>query len=103
MDRPGRAALRQVPSAPPVRGALRVQQPRHCPGRQRRKMRATMQKTIVLLGGGFAGVYAAGALERLLPRDWDLVLFSQENHFTFTPLLAEVVGASISPLHVVRP
>jgi NADH dehydrogenase len=62
-----------------------------------------MPKTIVILGGGFAGVYVASFLERLLPGEWQLILFSQENHFTFTPLLAEVVGASISPLHVVRP
>lgn len=62
-----------------------------------------MPKHIVVIGGGFAGVYCAAALERRLPADYQLVLFSQENFLTFTPLLAEVVGASISPLHVVRP
>ena len=62
-----------------------------------------MPKTIVIVGGGFAGAYCAGHLERRLPRDGQLILFSQENYLTFTPLLAEVVGSSISPLHVVRP
>src|SRR2546423_5464 len=62
-----------------------------------------MPKTIVIVGGGFAGVYCAKYVEQWLPKDWEMVLFSQENYMTFTPMLAEVVGASISPLHVVRP
>ena len=62
-----------------------------------------MRKTIVIIGGGFAGAYCARALERRLPKDWELILFSDENYLTFTPLLAEVVGSSISPLNVVRP
>jgi NADH dehydrogenase len=58
---------------------------------------------IVILGGGFAGVNAARHLERRLPRDRDIVLFSQENHLVFTPLLGNVVGSSINPMHVVSP
>ena len=60
-----------------------------------------MPKTVVIVGGGFAGVECARRLERLLSADWQIVLFNAENHTTFTPLLAEVVGSSISPLHVV--
>src|SRR5271157_314043 len=62
-----------------------------------------MSKTIVIVGGGFAGAYLARALERSLPAEWEFVLFSEENFLTFTPLLAEVVGSSISPQHVVWP
>src|SRR5437588_5230593 len=58
---------------------------------------------IVILGGGFAGVNAARHLERRLPRGNDIVLFSQENHLVFTPLLGNVVGSSINPMHVVQP
>ncbi len=58
---------------------------------------------IVILGGGFAGVNAARHLERQLPKGRDLVLFSQENHLVFTPLLGNVVGSSINPMHVVWP
>ncbi len=61
------------------------------------------QHTIVIVGGGFAGVYTARYLSRLLPKNWRIVLFSQENHFIFTPLLGDVVGASINPMHVVWP
>ncbi len=60
-----------------------------------------MPKTVVIVGGGFAGVDCARGLERKLPSDWQIVLFNTENHTTFTPLLAEVVGSSISPVHVV--
>src|SRR5262245_53614568 len=58
---------------------------------------------IVILGGGFAGVNAARHLERRLPRGQEIVLFSQENHLVFTPLLGNVVGSSINPMHVVWP
>jgi NADH dehydrogenase len=59
--------------------------------------------TIVIVGGGFAGVYAARHLRRRLGRDANLVLFSRENHFIFTPLLGDVVGSAINPMHVVWP
>ena len=62
-----------------------------------------MSRPIVIVGGGFAGAYLARYLERGLPRDWEIILFSQENFLTFTPMLAEVVVSSINPLHVVRP
>ena len=59
--------------------------------------------TLVIVGGGFAGVYAARHLRRRLDRDWHIVLFSRENHFIFTPLLGDVVGSAINPMHVVWP
>jgi NADH dehydrogenase len=61
-----------------------------------------MQK-IVIVGGGFAGADLARRLHRSLPNGWEVRLYSRENHFVFTPLLPEVVGASINPLHVVWP
>src|SRR6185295_19845843 len=60
-------------------------------------------KHIVIVGGGFGGVYTAKYLRRRLPAGWNVVLFSQENHFIFTPLLGDVVGSSINPMHVVWP
>jgi NADH dehydrogenase len=63
----------------------------------------TTKKTIVIVGGGFAGVSTARHLRRYLPAGWEIVLFSRENHFIFTPLLGDVVGASINPMHAVWP
>jgi NADH dehydrogenase len=62
-----------------------------------------MYKNLVIIGGGFAGIKTAQALEHTLPSDWTLTLVSQENFITFNPLLPEVVGASILPGHVIAP
>ena len=62
-----------------------------------------MHKTLLIVGGGFAGTRAAQVLEPTLPPDWTLTLISQENFITFNPLLPEVVGASILPSHVIAP
>src|SRR5689334_2052220 len=63
----------------------------------------THTKEIVILGGGFGGVSTARYLQHRLPARWEVILFSQENHFLFTPLLGDVVGSSINPMHVVSP
>ena len=60
-------------------------------------------RQIVIVGAGFAGTTLAGALERRLPSGWLVVLVSEESYTTFHPMLAEVVGASVFPEHVVAP
>jgi NADH:ubiquinone reductase (H+-translocating) len=57
--------------------------------------------TILIVGGGFAGVTLAQRLERSLPTQVEIVVLSAVNHLVFTPMLPEVVGRTISPLHVV--
>lgn len=59
------------------------------------------KRRVIIIGGGFGGVTAAQHLERQLPSEIEIVLISSENHFVFTPMLAEAVGRSISPDHVV--
>jgi len=56
------------------------------------------EQRVIVVGGGFGGVTLAQHLERKVPSE--IVLISNENHFVFTPMLAEVVGRSISPLHM---
>src|SRR5215510_16108032 len=60
---------------------------------------------IVILGGGFAGVYAARRLETLLRRrdDVEIVLVNKENYFVFQPLLPEVISGTIGLTDVVSP
>ena len=58
---------------------------------------------VLILGGGFAGAGCARRLERLLPKAARITLVSSENYFVFQPLLPEVVGASLSPEHVISP
>ncbi len=60
------------------------------------------QPRLLIVGGGFAGATLTRALERRLPQA-DITLLSQENYITYSPLLPEVVGASILPSHVVAP
>ncbi len=57
---------------------------------------------IVVAGGGFAGLYAAAYLGRseLAERGADLLLVSERNYFTFTPLLAEVAAGALGREHV---
>ena len=58
------------------------------------------EQRIIIVGGGFGGVTLAQHLEPKVPPETEIVLISSENHFVFTPMLAEVVGRSISPLHM---
>jgi NADH dehydrogenase len=59
--------------------------------------------TIVIVGGGFAGTALVRALEPRLPDGCELVLVSDESYTTFSPMLAEAVGASVFPEQVVAP
>jgi NADH dehydrogenase len=63
------------------------------------------RKRIVILGGGFAGVYTALHLEKALKRrdDFEILLINKENYFVFQPMLAEVVSGSVGMLDTVSP
>src|SRR5215472_8295598 len=60
---------------------------------------------ILILGGGFGGVYTAIALEKLLRRDphVEIALVSKENYLVFQPMLPEVISGSIGILHTITP
>jgi NADH:quinone reductase (non-electrogenic) len=68
-------------------------------------MNKQQRKRIVILGGGFAGIYTARHLEKALGRrdDFEIVLINKENYFVFQPMLAEVVSGSIGILDTVSP
>src|SRR5260370_33121221 len=65
---------------------------------------AAVKKQIVILGGGFAGVYTARTLEKLLRREEaDIVLVNRENYWVYQPMLPEVISGSIALMDVVSP
>lgn len=59
---------------------------------------------IVIVGGGFGGVYTARYLERLVRRgEAEVTLINRTNYFLFTPLLHEVATGALSPNSVIEP
>src|SRR6266550_4326042 len=63
------------------------------------------KKRIVILGGGFGGVYAALHLERSLARDTEveICLVSRDNFFLFTPMLHEIAASDLEMTNIVNP
>ncbi len=60
---------------------------------------------IVILGGGFGGIYTAMHLEKQLAHEpnVDITLVNRENFFLFTPMLHEVAASDLDITHIVNP
>lgn len=59
---------------------------------------------LIVLGGGFAGVKCAKTLrKRFSAAEAEVIVFNEENHLVFSPMLADAVGSSLNPLDVVVP
>ncbi len=61
---------------------------------------ATTRPRVVIIGAGFAGLYAARALRRAAV---DVTVIDRCNHHLFQPLLYQVATASLSPAEIARP
>lgn len=65
------------------------------------------RKRILILGGGFGGVYVAVHLGKLLtPKELEeieIALVNRENYIVFQPLLPEVISGSVELNHVIAP
>ena len=57
---------------------------------------------MLVLGGGFGGLQAAIGLERLLPKEDEILLVSEQNFLLFTPLLPQIASSNINPRHIVQ-
>ena len=60
-------------------------------------------KKILILGGGFGGVYSAKRLQKLKPNSFEIELISNNNYFIFQPLLPEVASGTIPAGDAVTP
>ncbi|HEX9602118.1 MAG TPA: aquaporin, partial [Myxococcales bacterium] len=75
-----------------------------CEERARRPGTASPRR-IVILGGGFGGIFTARRLQQLLggKGDYEIVLVSKENYFVFQPMLPEVISGTIGLTDLVSP
>src|SRR5215470_14959936 len=62
-------------------------------------------KRILILGGGFGGLYTALELQKLLSGDPSIgiTLVNRENFFLFTPMLHEIAASDLDVTHIVNP
>ena len=58
---------------------------------------------VLILGGGFGGVYCAKRLQKIKQSSVDVELISDNNYFIFQPLLPEVASGTISASDAVTP
>ena len=59
-----------------------------------------MRPRVVIIGGGFGGLYAARALKRA---NVDLTVLDRTNHHLFQPLLYQVATATLAPTDITAP
>ena len=62
-------------------------------------------RRVLILGGGFGGVYAALELEKVLARgaELEVTLVTRDNFFLFTPMLHEVAASDLELSTIVNP
>src|SRR3954464_4710390 len=65
---------------------------------------AASRPSVVVVGGGFAGFFAARTLERVLPPDAaELTIISATDHLCYSPLLPEVAAGRLEPRRIAVP
>lgn len=66
--------------------------------------RVPARKSVLILGGGFAGAHAAQSLRHLLPADaLEVTVISSQTALVFTPLLAETAGGDMPAVDTLTP
>jgi NADH:ubiquinone reductase (H+-translocating) len=58
---------------------------------------------VLILGGGFSGLYAAMEFERWKHSDIEVTLVNRDNFFLFTPMLHEIAASDLDITNIVNP
>src|SRR5437870_2181128 len=58
---------------------------------------------VLILGGGFGGLYAALEFEKRKNPSFEVTLVSRENFFLFTPMLHEIAASDLDLTNIVNP
>ena len=68
-------------------------------------MMESRRQKVVIVGGGFGGIYAALELDKWLFRhpDVDVTIVNRDNFFLFTPMLHEVAASDLDITNIVSP
>ena len=62
-----------------------------------------MSAHVVVLGGGFGGLYTALEAQRRLGQKARITLIDRNDYFLFTPLLHQIVSNRLGPRHLTHP
>src|SRR6202007_927368 len=66
--------------------------------------RSIMRKNrVVIVGGGFGGIYTALEVEKRRDPHFVVTLISQDNFFLFSPMLHEVAASYLDLTHIINP
>ena len=71
--------------------------------RSAKEQKSMKKNRVLILGGGFGGLYAALEFENRRDPDFEVTLISQDNFFLFTPMLHEVAASDLDLTHIVNP
>src|ERR1041385_1395142 len=58
---------------------------------------------VLILGGGFGGLYAALHFEKLRDPRFEVTIVNRENFFLFTPMLHEIAASDLDLTNIVNP
>jgi NADH dehydrogenase len=66
---------------------------------------AAEARRVLILGGGFGGIYAALKLDKLMARHrgLEVTLVTRDNYFLFTPMLPEVAAGELEQSTIINP
>jgi NADH dehydrogenase len=62
-----------------------------------------VRKKVLIVGGGFGGMFTAKKLQKLCQGELDIELISKINYFVYQPLLPEVAAGTLDPQDAVTP